>query len=114
MALSTVEAEYVVLSFTSQEAIWLRELEKEIGHAHECKTIYIKCDSTGAIALAKNHITSQRTKHIDVRHHFVREKLEEKVIELSYLSTSEMLMDIFTKALAHIKHKMLSIQLRLS
>ncbi|CAL1678820.1 unnamed protein product [Lasius platythorax] len=113
VALSTVEAEYIALSFTCQEAIWLRELVKEIARTDKGENICIKCDSTDAIASAKNYVTSQRTKHIDVRHHFVREKIEEKVINVNYLSTSEMLADILTKALPHTKHKFLSEQLGL-
>lgn len=114
VALSTVEAEYIALSFTCQEAIWLRELTKQIARSDKDETICIKCDSTGAIATPKNYVTSQRTKHIDVRHHFVREKIEEKVICVNYLQTNEMLADIFTKALPHSKHKMLSERLGLS
>lgn len=113
VALSTVEAEYVALSFMCQEAVWLRELAKEIARADKGETICIKCDSTEAIASAKNYITSQRTKHIDIRHHFVREKIEEKVISISYLPTSEMIADIFTKALPH-NNKILNEHLRLS
>lgn len=114
VALSTLESEYIALSFTSQEAIWLRELEKELERANKGETICINCDSLGAIASAKNHITSQRTKHIDVRHHFIREKISDKIIDLNYLQTSEMLADIFTKALTHSKHIELSCHLGLS
>lgn len=92
---------------------WLRELAREIARADKGENICINCDSTGAIASAKNYVTSQRTTHIDVRH-FIGEKIKEKVIGLSYLPTGEMLADIFTKALPHTKHKMLNKHLGLS
>jgi len=76
--LSSVEAEYIALSFACQEAIWLRELRNEINKTCDNKEIIMKCDNNGAISSAKNQMISQRTKHIDVRHHFIRDKVEKK------------------------------------
>lgn len=56
-------------------------------------------DNQGALSLAKNPIDHQRTKHIDVKYHFTRDKVEEKVIDLRYVSSAEQTADIFTKPL---------------
>ncbi|GAA0140280.1 hypothetical protein LIER_01660 [Lithospermum erythrorhizon] len=60
-------------------------------------TLY--CDNLSAINISKNLVQHSRTKHIDIRHHFIRELIEEKVISLEHLSTNKELTDIFTKAL---------------
>jgi len=99
VVLSSVEAEYIALSFACQEAIWLRELRNEIDKTYDNKAIIIKCHSNGAICSAKNQMTNQRTKHIDVRHHFIRDKIEKKIINVKYLSSEDMIADMFTKPL---------------
>lgn len=97
IALSSNEAEYMAISATTQEAMWWKGFVNEI----ECtdKPIEIHSDSQSAICLAENGNYSQRTKHIDVRHHFIREKIANKQIKLKYLSTANQVADIFTKAL---------------
>ena len=57
------------------------------------------CDNLSAINISKNPIQHSRTKHIDIRHHFIRELVEDKVITLEHVSTENQLADIFTKAL---------------
>lgn len=103
IALSTVEAEYIALSFACQEAIWLREFSKELEKKSNSVAITIKYDSNGAICSAKNQVTSQRTKHIDVKHHFIREKIEKKIVNIEYLASEDMLADMFTKPLGSSK-----------
>jgi hypothetical protein len=104
VALSTVEAEYMALSFTTQEAIWLRSLIKELDPGKKEEPINIFCDNKGAIHLAKNSVTSQRSKHIDVRHHFFRNCLKEGIVKVSFVSSEEMISDILTKPLSKEKH----------
>ncbi len=99
VALSTAEAEYIALSSASQEAVWLQRLLTDIGEDYT-KPMTIMEDNQGAIAIAKNPVGHKRTKHIDIRYHFVREQVQKGVIEIEYLSTKEMLADIFTKPLA--------------
>lgn len=99
VTLSTVEAEYVALAFTCQEALWLRELIRETEPWKEIEPIELFCDNNGAICLTKNAALSQRTKHIDVRHHFVRESVENKGVTIKHLSTDEMIADMFTNPL---------------
>ncbi|KAE8731199.1 SWI/SNF-related matrix-associated actin-dependent regulator of chromatin subfamily A member [Hibiscus syriacus] len=75
VALSTIEAEYMAVTEVVKEVIWLQGLFGELGM--EQKHIKVHCDSQSAIHLAKNQVYHARTKHIDVRYHFVREILEE-------------------------------------
>ena len=102
VALSTAEAEYVALSTATQEAIWLRRLLTDGGEPLE-EPIVIHKDNQGAIAMAKNPVGHARTKHIDIRYHFVREGVQNGVIVLKYVATDEMIVDILTKPLP--KHR---------
>ena len=97
VALSTVEAEYISLSFASQEAIWFRALVGEIEGLEKVK-IKLYCDNKGAISLAKDHRVNQRTKHIDIRYHCIRDTIEREEIDVEYIETENMLAVIFTKA----------------
>lgn len=104
VALSTVEAEYIALAFTCQEALWFEGLLNEIFEDCKNENMTICCDNAGAISLSKNQCTSQRTKHIDIRYHFIREIQEQGNIKIKHLPTDEMIADIFTKPLAKAKH----------
>ena len=95
VALSTSEAEYVALSLAAQEAAWLQKLLTDLQIPP--KPIVIKEDNQGAIALARNPIAHSRTKHIDIRFHFIREAQEEGIIDTVYCPTSEMVADLLTK-----------------
>ena len=106
VALSTTEAEYMALTQATKEGIWIRRLLEEIGadsKIHRQPTT-IRSDNQGCIALAKNSIYHARTKHIDIQHHFVREKVECNEIELDYCRTEDMIADVLTKSLAREKH----------
>jgi hypothetical protein len=98
VSLSTTEAEFIAASETVKEAIWLKRLLTEIGNNGD-KPIPILCDNDSTIKLVKNNQFHQRTKHIEVRHYFVREKQEAGEIEVSYVPTQDNLADIFTKPL---------------
>jgi hypothetical protein len=107
IALSTTEAEYMATSQSTKEAIWLRKLLADVGFVQEGATT-IMCDNQGCIALAKNPTHHSRTKHIDVQHHFIREKLESEEIRLEYCPTEDMVADVLTKALAKDRHQRLA------
>ena len=98
VALSTAEAEYVALSAATQEAIWLRRLLADVGEPLE-DPIVINEDNQGAIAMAKNPVGHARTKHIDMRYHFVREGVQNGAIILKYVASGDMIADILTKPL---------------
>lgn len=99
VALSTAEAEYMALSCAAQESIWMRRLNSELGNPPQGPTIILE-DNQSAIAMAKNPQFHGRAKHIDIRHHFVREQVSDGTIELKYCPTREMVADILTKGLA--------------
>ena len=96
VALSTSEAEYVALSSATQEAVWLRRLRVDLRTAPKEPTVLME-DNQGVIAIARNPI---RTKHIDIRYHYVREALQEGTIDLFYCPTEEMVADWLTKPLS--------------
>ena len=97
VALSSTEAEYMALSEATQEAVWLKAFMNEIGEATGNDPLTVYEDNQGAIALAKNPEFHKRTKHIDIRYHFVREKVKDDQVALEYCPTQDMLADIMTK-----------------
>jgi len=99
VALSSTEAEYMALTQATKEAIWLRGLLAELNYTQERATTLFE-DNQSAIALAKNPVHHARSKHIDIQHHFIREKIESNEIEISYKSTDDMIADALTKPLA--------------
>ncbi|CAI7788784.1 unnamed protein product [Closterium sp. NIES-54] len=98
IALSSTEAEYVALTRGGTEAVWLRRLLAELGHKQEGPTpIYV--DNQAAIGLAKNLVLHGRTKHIQIRHHFIRKLVEDNEVELRYIKTNSQPADFLTKPL---------------
>ena len=90
-------------SHSTKEAIWLRQLMADVGCTQDGPTT-VMCDNQGSMPLAKNPTHHSRTKHIDVQHHFIREKLELAVIRLNYCPTEHMIADVLTKTLAKDRH----------
>lgn len=87
VTLSTTEAEYVAAAAAAKETMWLRKLMNDIGcRCKEATIIYI--DNQSAIQLVKNPVYHKRTKHIDIRYHFLREKVEENELKVSYIPSS--------------------------
>ncbi|CAK9811714.1 Retrovirus-related Pol polyprotein from transposon TNT 1-94 [Anthophora quadrimaculata] len=101
VSLSTAEAEYIALTHGTKEAIWLRQMLKELGIS--CDSIPIFVDNQSAIKIANNSEYHKRSKHIDVRFHFIRDVLNRKEIEINYVQSKQQLADIFTKPLAKQK-----------
>lgn len=102
VALSSTEAEYVAISESVKEAIFLKGFINEIVGCIDFITIYN--DNQSAQKLVYNPVFHNRTKHIDVKYHFVRKCVEDKEINVKYLSTDKMIADIFTKPLCQLKH----------
>jgi hypothetical protein len=103
MALSTTKAEYMAVTEAIKEAIWLYELLKDLGVGQKHLVVY--CDSQSAIHLAKNQVFHARTKHNDVRYHFVREILEEEEILIHKIHTMKNPTDMMTKMVITSKFK---------
>nr|GEY66591.1 retrovirus-related Pol polyprotein from transposon TNT 1-94 [Tanacetum cinerariifolium] len=97
MVLSTVKAEYVSLSACCAQVLWMRTQLTDYGF--HFNKILIYCDSKSAIAMSCNPVQHSRTKHIDVRYHFIKEHVEKGTIELYFIKTDYQLADLFTKAL---------------
>lgn len=98
VALSTTEAEYIALALGTQEALWLRSVLSDLNDTDEA--IEINVDNQSAIKIANNPEYHKRTKHIDVRYHFVRDVCSDGVIRIKYIETKLQLADILTKPLA--------------
>ncbi|MCF6774911.1 Ty1/Copia family ribonuclease HI, partial [Corynebacterium sp. MC-12] len=98
VTLSTTEAEYMALTEAVKEGIWLRGLVRDLCLHHDQATIY--CDSLSAICLAKDQVHHERTKHIDVRYHFLR---SEKRVKVNKVGTADNPIDMLTKPVPHSK-----------
>jgi transposase InsO family protein len=109
VALSTTEAEYMATTQATKEAIWLQRLLGEVGFrtcAQSPMTIF--SDNQSSVALTKNSVYHARTKHIDIQHHFVRERVENQEIAVMFCRTEDMVADVLTKGLAREKHVVFS------
>ena len=104
VTLSTAEAEYVAQTHAAKEAIWLRRLLTEIFKSVDTPTTLFS-DSKSAIALAHDGHYHARTKHIDIRYHFIWYIIEAGTIKLVYCPTNDMTADTLTKALPSVKAK---------
>jgi len=111
VALSTTEAEYIALLEAFKEAMWLKGLVSEL-LGLEVKANLL-CDNQSAIHLYKNQAHHEKTKHIDVRLHFIREMIENKYVFLSKVAGENNAADIFTKAvpLTKLQHYLKILQL---
>lgn len=98
VSLSTAESEYIAGSNCVRELIWLRKIFNEILDIKSLK-ITLFMDNESAIRLIKNPEFHKRTKHIDIRYHFIREHYEKQEFNLEHVNTNEMTADVFTKAL---------------
>ena len=95
VALSSTEAEYMALTEATTEALWFQTWINEVFKRTLPVTIY--CDNQSAIALAKNDVFHQRTKHIDIRYHFIRQHVNEGRINIKWVDTKQQQADILTK-----------------
>lgn len=102
IALSSCEAEYMAATTAACQSIWLRGLLREIS-AQEIGAVVLHVDNKSAIELMKNPVLHGRSKHIDVRFHFIRECIERGELIINYVGTQEQRADILTKALGRVK-----------
>jgi len=102
VALSSCEAEYIAASTASTQALWLARLLGDL-LGRDTEAVELRVDSKSALALAKNPVFHERSKHIRVRYHFIRDCLEEGSIKAGYINTNDQLADLLTKPLGRIK-----------
>ncbi|GJV46248.1 hypothetical protein Tco_1430784 [Tanacetum coccineum] len=95
--MSSAEVEYVALSASCAQVMWMRTQLQDYGFNYNKIPLY--CDSQSAIAISCNRVQHSRTKHIHTRYHFIKEQVENGIIELYFVRTEYQLADMFTKAL---------------
>jgi hypothetical protein len=99
VASSTVEVEYIALSVAFREAVWLHKLLTNF-FDHEMDPTTIHCDNQSCVNLSENLMFHVRSKHIEIKYHYIRGMVQRKTIHVQYLPTHEQIIDIFTKPLA--------------
>ncbi|KAL0847150.1 hypothetical protein Bca101_020396 [Brassica carinata] len=97
VSLSTAEAEYISLGSCCTQLLWMRQMLVDYGITSDSMIVHY--DNMSAINLTKNPVQHSRTKHVDLRHHFVRELVELKLVVIEHVSSENQLADIFTKPL---------------
>src|SRR5262249_15825339 len=97
VALSTAEAEYVSIGNCCAQLLWIKQQMHDYGLIY--KNIPINCDNTSAINLTKNPVHHSRSKHIEIRQHFIRDHVINGNISINFVSSDMQLADIFTKPL---------------
>jgi hypothetical protein len=97
IALSTVEAEYIAVGHCCAQLLWMRQTLRDYGY--KLRKVPLLCDNESAIRMTDNPVEHSRTKHIDIRYHFLRDHQQKGDIEIAYVNTKNQLADIFTKPL---------------
>lgn len=104
VALSTCEAEYVSICAAVQEGKYLTQIVNDmIPYGAEHGRFDLYCDNQGAIALCENPIQHQRSKHIDIKYHFIRSEFQNGVLNLMYVPTVDNVADVFTKPVSRAR-----------
>ena len=103
VALSSCESEYMALCLATQEAVYLSSLVNDMSLSQKTEPVVINVDNQGAIALAKNPVHHNRSKHIDIKYHFIRENVANNKIELQYVPSADNIADVMTKPVAKVK-----------
>ena len=98
MARSSAEAEYRAMASTASELTWIKQLLEELNFKID-KPMKMFCDNNAARHIASNAVFHERTKHIEIDCHFIREKVQAKEIETPYVKSQDQLADVFTKGL---------------
>ena len=97
VALSTTKIEYIVAGSCCAQLLWIKQQLEDYGIIY--KNISIRCDNTSVINLTKNSVLHLRTKHIKVRHHFIRDHVQNNDITLKFVPTENQIANTFTKPL---------------
>jgi hypothetical protein len=101
IALNIAEAEYIVACSANCEAIWLRKLLTGLFDL-EMRATLILCDNQSCIKMTENHVFYDKSKHIEIRYHYIRDMVERGALKLQYISTDEQVVDVLTKPLSRV------------
>ena len=101
VSLSPAEEEYIAMRSCCSQLIWMKQMSADYGMRSGPLLVY--CDNKSAIDLSKNQVQHSRTKHIDIRHHFIRELVEDNKVVIDHVVTDSQLADIFTKSLEYTR-----------
>ena len=104
VATSSTEAEYMAMAEAAREAVWFRRILSELGEEQEGPTV-VRADNRSAICIAGGDGKEERRKHIDVKHHYIKEQVEKGVIHVVWIPSEKNQADIFTKGLDRIKFR---------
>ncbi|GJR06249.1 hypothetical protein Tco_0529233 [Tanacetum coccineum] len=107
VALSTIEVEYMALMEAIKESIWIKRLLIELGV--NLRSVVVNCDNQSAIHLSRNAMFHERTKHINMRYHFIREIVESKEIEVAKIGMKDNTANAFTKVVPGCRLKVLPV-----
>ena len=99
MALSTIEAEYITLSVEVREVVWLHKLLTDLFN-HEMDLTTIHCDNESCVNISENLVFHDKSKHIEIKYHYIKDVVQIKIVHMQYLSTHEQIANIFTKPLS--------------
>jgi hypothetical protein len=102
VVLSTAEVEYIALSVEVCEAVWLRKLLADL-FRHVLDSIVIHVDNQSCLKLSENPLFHDKSKHIDIKYHYIREMMQRKVVLVQYLPTDEQVIDVLMKPLTRMK-----------
>jgi hypothetical protein len=105
ISLSTAEAEYIAAGSCCTQLLWMKKLLCDYGFTQD--TMVIHYDNTSAINISKNPVQHSRTKHIDIRHHFIHDLVESSEVAFMFIPTENQLVDILTKPLDGIRFESL-------
>jgi hypothetical protein len=104
MALSTAEAEYIALCVAVCKSVWLRKLRVNL-FGHEMDSTIIHCDNQSCVKLFENHVFHDKSKHTEIKYHYIRDMVQRKEVHVWYISTHKHVANVFTKLLARTKFK---------
>jgi len=109
VALSTVEAEYIAIGTCCDQISWLKQQLSDYGL--KVTKVPLFCDNNSVINLTKNLVHHSRTKHIEIRHHFIKEQVGNGVYEIKFTESEKQLVDLFTKPFAKDRFNYIRIEL---
>ena len=105
ISLSTAKAKYIAVGSCCSRLLWIKKLLSDYGISQDTMVVY--CDNFSAIDISKNPVQHSKTKHIEIRYHYIRDLVERKIVALEYIPIERQNADIFTKPLDRSEFKTL-------